>query len=161
MIAADELLIDYSFCLDGSNFQTLKPETLKPETLKPKTLEPETLKPETLKPETMQSALSLELEVDKWLHLSSYKLVDHQDYQHAHQHHDWQWELGETVAIATLESLWQPMDNHAEDKEREYLPIGWDDLQWRNCPFAADALHHVLGYAPGCLVGFRRFKVRT
>lgn len=100
-----------------------------------------------------------ELEVDERLHLGADELVDDEDGEDADKAHDGQGKGSKSKAIAPLTVLWQPVDYHTNDKEKEDVAIGADNRPLVACPTRPDARHHLAGCLPSLLVGSRRVEV--
>ena len=101
-----------------------------------------------------------ELEVDEGLQVGSDELEEHEDCADDGQHHQPQGYAGEPQAVAALEALGQPVDNHAEDEEQEGGPVVAHDVgHLGQVPVRANLVHHLAGGAPGHLVGLGGVEV--
>ena len=104
----------------------------------------------------------LELEIDKRLQISGDELIDDKHNQCNDENHERNRHLGEPNAIAALEIIGQPVDDHTNDDEAEHIAVVVgnirDDLQ---IPVATNLIDHVFGRVPSRFVGFGWVEVRT
>ena len=103
---------------------------------------------------------SSELEVDERLEVSGDELADDEDGEDADEGHQREGHRGEPDAVAALEVLGEPMDDHSEDEDEDHTYVLLSHLRDQGqVPVAADALDHILCCAPRFLVRFRRIQV--
>ena len=97
----------------------------------------------------------LELEVDEWAAVCAHELVDHEDDERGRYNHEGDWLRGEHDAVAALDFLGNPVDEHACDEHEDDVDVfPGDGAQGAPFPGAAHLLDHVLGGVPGDFVGF-------
>ena len=103
---------------------------------------------------------SSELEVDERLEVGGDELADDEDGEDADEGHQREGHRGEPDAVAALEVLGEPMDDHSEDEDEDHTYVLLSHLRDQGqIPVAADALDHILCCAPRFLVRFRRIQV--
>ncbi len=101
-----------------------------------------------------------ELEVDERLEISGDELADDEDGEDADEDHQRERHRGEPDAVAALEVLGEPMEDHSDDEYEDNTEVLLDHLRNEGqIPVAADALDHILRRAPRLLVRFRRVQV--
>ena len=107
-------------------------------------------------------AHGLELEIDECLQVGGDELVDDEHDGDTDQHHHGQGHLGEPNAITPLELLWQPVNNHSQHDEDEYVAVVIDDVGYLlYAPMAAHLVDHVFSGIPSRFVGFGGVEVGT
>lgn len=101
-----------------------------------------------------------ELEVDERLEVGGDELADDEDGEDADEDHQREWHRGEPDAVAALEVLGEPVDDHTDDEDEDHAEMLLNHLRNEGqIPIAADALDHILCRAPRFLVRFRRVQV--
>ena len=106
--------------------------------------------------------ITSELEVDERLEVSGDELADDKDGEDAGEDHQREGHRGEPDAVATLEVLGEPMDDHSDDEDEDHAEVLLDHLRDEGqVPVATDALDHILRCAPRLLVRLRRIQVRA
>mgnify|MGYP007092332659 FL=1 len=103
---------------------------------------------------------SSELEVDERLEVGCDELADDEDGEDAGEDHQRERHRGEPDAVAALEVLGEPMDDHSEDEDEDHTYVLLSHLRDQGqVPVAADALDHILCRTPRFLVRLGRVLV--
>ncbi len=104
--------------------------------------------------------ITSELEVDERLEVGGDELADDEDGEDAGEDHQWERHRGEPDAVAALEVIGEPMDDHSDDKDQGHTEVLLDHLRDEgHVPVAADALNHILSCAPRLLVRLGRVQI--
>lgn len=104
--------------------------------------------------------ITSKLEVDERLEVSGDELADDKDGEDAGENHQREGHRGEPDAVATLEILGKPMDDHSDDEDEDHTEMLLNHLRDKGqIPVAADALDHILCRAPRLLIRIRRVQI--
>ena len=106
--------------------------------------------------------VALELEVDERAAIRAHELVNHEYDECRGEHHQRYGLRGEHDAVAALELLGNPVDEHACDEHQDDVDVfPGDGSQVVPFPGGSHLVDHVLGRVPGHFVGFCRVQVRA
>lgn len=101
-----------------------------------------------------------ELEVDERLEVGGDELADDEDGEGAGEDHQRERHRGEPDAVAALEVLGKPVDEHTDDEDHDDSEMLLDHLRNQGqIPLTTDPLDHILCRAPRFLVCFRRVQI--
>lgn len=101
-----------------------------------------------------------ELEVDERLEVGGDELADDEDGEGAGEDHQREGHRGEPDAVAALEVLGKPVDEHTDDEDHDDSEVLLNHLRNQGqIPLTADPLDHILCRAPRFLVCFRRVQI--
>ena len=103
---------------------------------------------------------SSELEVDERLEVGGDELADDEDGEDADEGHQREGHRGEPDAVAALEVLGEPMDDHSEDEDEDHTYVLLSHLlDQGQVPVAAYSLDHILCRTPRFLIRLGRVQV--
>lgn len=103
---------------------------------------------------------SSELEVDERLEVGGDELADDEDGEDADEGHQREGHRGEPDAVAALEVLGEPMDDHSEDEDEDHTYVLLSHLRDQGqVPVAAYSLDHILCRTPRFLIRLGRVQV--
>ncbi len=108
------------------------------------------------------AALPLELEVNEWAAICTHELVNYEDDERRYCNHRRNRERCKRDAVAGLELLRNPVDEHACDKHEDDVDVFHrDGVNCVPAPCGTHLVHHVLCRVPCDFVCFCRVEVRA